>query len=63
MSTQPGMPPRCWEIDYDPLDVVVGIEQALAPDAVKVWPEFGTNVAFTYGQGDQSKTDAAFEKG
>ena len=50
------------EIDYDPLDVVVGIEQALAPDAVKVWPEFGTNVAFTYGQGDQSRTDAAFEK-
>jgi len=48
------------EVDYEPLDVVVGIENALAPDAVKVWPEFGTNVAFTYGQGDESKTEAAF---
>jgi aerobic carbon-monoxide dehydrogenase large subunit len=50
------------EIDYDPLDVVVGIENALAPDAVKVWPEFGTNVAFTFGQGDQTKTEGAFAK-
>jgi aerobic carbon-monoxide dehydrogenase large subunit len=50
------------EVDYDPLDVVVGIENALAPDAVKVWPEFDTNVAFTYGQGDESKTDDAFGK-
>jgi len=48
------------EIDYEPLDVVIGIEDALSPDAVKVWPEFGTNVAFTYGQGDLTKTEAAF---
>jgi carbon-monoxide dehydrogenase large subunit len=50
------------EIDYEPLDVVIGIESALQPDAVKVWPDFGTNVAFTYGQGDQAKTEAAFAK-
>jgi len=50
------------EVDYDPLDVVVGMENALAPDAEKVWPEFGTNVAFTYGQGDADKTEAAFAK-
>ncbi|CTQ53669.1 Carbon monoxide dehydrogenase large chain [Roseibium album] len=50
------------EVDYDPLDVVVGIENALAPDAEKVWPEFGTNVAFTFGQGDQTKTEDAFAK-
>ncbi|MEO9527631.1 xanthine dehydrogenase family protein molybdopterin-binding subunit [Roseibium sp.] len=48
------------EVDYDALDVVVGIENALAPDAVKVWPDFGTNVAFTYGQGDQARTEEAF---
>lgn len=48
------------DVDYEPLDVVVGIENALAPDAVKVWPEFDSNVAFTYGQGDQAKTEAAF---
>ena len=51
------------EVDYDPLDVVVGIEDALAPDAVKVWPEFDSNVAFTFGQGDAAKTDEAFAKG
>lgn len=50
------------EIDYDPLDVVIEIEDALAPDAVQVWPEFGTNIAFTFGQGEQEKTDAAFAK-
>ncbi|TYC48649.1 xanthine dehydrogenase family protein molybdopterin-binding subunit [Rhodobacterales bacterium] len=50
------------EVDYDPLDVVVGIENALAPDAPKVWPDFDSNVAFTYGQGDQSKTEEAFAK-
>lgn len=48
------------EVDYDPLDVVVEMEDALAPDAVKVWPEFGTNVAFTFGHGDAEKTDTAF---
>ncbi|MEP3046056.1 MAG: xanthine dehydrogenase family protein molybdopterin-binding subunit [Roseibium sp.] len=50
------------EIDYEPLDVVVEIEDALAPDAVKVWPEFGTNTAFIFGQGEQAKADAAFAK-
>jgi len=50
------------EVDYEPLDVVVGIENALAPDAVKVWPDFGTNVAFTFGQGDEAKADEAFAK-
>lgn len=50
------------EVDYEPLDVVVGIENALAPGAVKVWPEFESNVAFTYGQGDEGKTEEAFAK-
>ncbi|WP_428674370.1 xanthine dehydrogenase family protein molybdopterin-binding subunit, partial [Roseibium sp.] len=48
------------EIDYDPLDVVVGIEDALAPGALKVWPQFSDNVAFTFGHGDEAKADAAF---
>ncbi|WP_420414418.1 xanthine dehydrogenase family protein molybdopterin-binding subunit [Roseibium sp.] len=50
------------EVDYDPLDVVVEMEDALADDTVKVWPEFGTNIAFTFGHGDQDKTEAAFAK-
>lgn len=49
------------EVDYEPLDVVVGIEDALAPDAVKVWPEHGSNLAFTFGHGSEARTNAAFE--
>lgn len=48
------------EVDYEPLDLVIDIKDALAPDAVKVWPEHGTNLAFTFGHGDEAKTDAAF---
>ncbi|PVB61725.1 xanthine dehydrogenase family protein molybdopterin-binding subunit [Labrenzia sp. 011] len=48
------------EVDYEPLDVVVGIEKALAPGAPVVWPEFGSNVAFTFGQGDEVRTEEAF---
>ena len=50
------------EVDYEPLDVVVEMEDALKPDAVKVWPDFGTNIAFTFGHGDQDKTETAFAK-
>ncbi len=49
-------------VDYEPLDVTLGIEESLADDAPLVWPEYGTNSAFTYGQGDQEKCEAAFEK-
>ncbi len=47
------------EVDYDPLDVVTDYAGALAEDGPKVWPEFGTNVAFTLGHGDEAKADAA----
>lgn len=48
------------EVDYDPLDVVVSTAGALEPGAPLVWPEMGTNRAFTLGHGDKDKTDAAF---
>ncbi len=35
---------------------------ALDPDTPLVWPELGTNRAFTYHFGDKAKTDAAFAK-
>ncbi|MTI45313.1 xanthine dehydrogenase, molybdenum binding subunit apoprotein [Roseibium hamelinense] len=50
------------EVDYDPLDVVTGIEEALKDGAPLVWPEFGTNKAFTLGHGDADKCAAAFER-
>lgn len=50
------------EVDYSPLPVVIGMEQALAPDAPLVWPEFGSNTAFVLGQGEDAACAAAFAK-
>lgn len=36
------------DIDYDPLDPVVGVEAALADDTV-LFPEFGSNLVHTHG--------------
>ena len=47
------------DVDYVPLDVVVGTMEALDDQAL-VWPEHGTNLAFEYALGDADKTDAAF---
>ncbi len=50
------------EVDYEGLDAVARTEHALDPGAPVVWPEFGTNRAFTYRHGDREKTDAAFAR-
>ena len=50
------------EVDFEPLDAVIGIENALAESAPVVWPEIGTNTAFTFGHGDEAKTEEAFAK-
>ena len=34
------------EVEYQPLPVVTTVEQALAPDAPLLYPDFGTNVAY-----------------
>lgn len=48
-------------VDYEPLDVTVGIEDSLEDGAPLVWPEYGTNKAFTLGYGDKDKCAGAFE--
>lgn len=48
------------EIDYDPLDVVTEAEAALAADAPLVWPERGTNLAFSFTHGEEAATEAVF---
>lgn len=48
------------EIDFDPLEAIVETADALKEGVPLVWPESGTNRAFTLGQGDKEKTDAAF---
>jgi carbon-monoxide dehydrogenase large subunit len=47
-------------IDYRPLDVVIGMKAALAAGAPLIWPDFGTNIAFTCDRGDRRATEAAF---
>ncbi|MTH97783.1 xanthine dehydrogenase family protein molybdopterin-binding subunit [Roseibium sp. RKSG952] len=49
------------EVDYDPLDVVTGVEEPLEAGAPLVWPEHGTNQAFVLGHGDKEKCAAAFD--
>ena len=49
------------DVDYVPLDLVVGAVEALKDEAL-VWPEHGTNLAFEFALGDKEKTDAAFAK-
>ncbi|MEP0324970.1 xanthine dehydrogenase family protein molybdopterin-binding subunit [Bauldia litoralis] len=48
------------EIDYDPLPAVADLRRAVEDDAPLVWPEHGTNVAFTCSRGAKGATDAAF---
>ena len=50
------------EIDYDSRDAAAKTETALDGDAPLVWPELGTNRAFTYHHGDRAKAEAAFAK-
>lgn len=47
-------------VDYQPLDPVMEIEAALAPDAKQIWPDAPGNVSFDWATGDEAATDAAF---
>jgi len=49
------------EVDYEPLPPVVDLEDAVKPDAPKVWDECADgNVAFRLRFGNKDATDAAF---
>jgi carbon-monoxide dehydrogenase large subunit len=48
------------EIDWDGIDAHVDLATALDDGVPLVWEELGTNQAFLYRIGDQSRTDAAF---
>lgn len=48
------------DIDYEPLDVVLDVEDALLDDAPKVWPGYGAkNIAGEASVGDKAATEAA----
>lgn len=48
------------EIEYDDDAAATGTAAALEAEAPLVWPELGSNKAFTYKLGDKAKTDKAF---
>ncbi len=50
------------EIDYEPLPAVVACEDALKPDAAKVWSDDGQNLSFECERGDRIATEEAFAR-
>ncbi len=49
------------DIEWDAIDAVADLQQALAPDAPSVWPELGSNRVYLVEQGKREETTAAFE--
>jgi aerobic carbon-monoxide dehydrogenase large subunit len=47
------------EIDYEPLPIVISVDDALAPGATAIWDENPTNEAFTHENGNAAAVDAA----
>ncbi|MGY6708344.1 MAG: xanthine dehydrogenase family protein molybdopterin-binding subunit [Rhizobiaceae bacterium] len=50
------------DIDFDSEDAIAETARALDADAPLVWPEAGSNKAFTYQLGDPAKAEEAFAK-
>ena len=50
------------EIDFEPDDAIAETGRALDDDVPLVWPEAGSNKAFTYQLGDPAAAEAAFAK-
>lgn len=50
------------EVEYEGLDAAGDAETALASDAPLVWPELGTNRAFTFRHGDRDRAEQAFAR-
>lgn len=49
-----------FEIDYELLFVVVEMEDVFVDGVEKVWLDFGINVVFIFGYGDEVKMDVVF---
>ena len=47
-------------IDWEPLPTVVDVRKALEPGAPVLWPEHGSNDAYTLEAGDKDATEKAF---
>ncbi len=49
-------------VDYEPLEAVVGIEDALRPDAARIHDDLDDNVCYIWDLGQKDETDAAFQR-
>jgi len=47
-------------IEWEPLPTVVDVRDALKPDAPVLWPEHGSNEAYTLEEGNKEATERAF---
>lgn len=50
------------EVEYDSEEAAASTATALDPETPLVWPELGSNRAFTYRFGDRDKAEAAFAR-
>jgi carbon-monoxide dehydrogenase large subunit len=49
-------------VEYEPLPAVTAMDQALSPDAPKLWPECPDNECFFFTSGDRRAVEAAFAR-
>jgi aerobic carbon-monoxide dehydrogenase large subunit len=50
------------EVEYEPLPAIVSTEDAVAPDAPRVWDDCPGNVCFVHEVGDKAAVEAAFAR-
>ena len=48
-------------VDYRPLDAIMEVDDALSPNAEKIWPDAPGNISFDWATGDEAATKAAFD--
>ncbi len=47
------------ELDYDPLSVIADVDDAVAENATRIWPDIPENTAFTWRKGNGDAVNAA----
>jgi aerobic carbon-monoxide dehydrogenase large subunit len=48
-------------VDYEELPVVVGVDEAQAPDAPQLWPDRPGNIGYDWHKGDDAQVQAALD--
>ncbi len=48
------------DVDYEPIDAVINVDQAMAADAVLLWDDLESNICVDTESGDRTSVDTAF---